>query len=507
MFLAVGFSLKVPARLLLPKFVWRGAKFLGATGILLLCANFVTAQSSAPVISFSSSLVSGLTPRTDGPFTLGTEIEVGSQAVTVTELGVQDGGLWSANSIEVGLWNEDGSQLLRSAVVPRTAVAEAGGYRYASITPVTLNANTKYLIGALGGGNAITQFAAFWDGNILSSPPFTSSGAGVTLVRSTYATGSSLAAPTTPGGGSHAVRWAFANMKISTASAPAAGTIFSVNFNDFTGSPTGTQYQTGHGIVSGASLVGWVKEGADAVRLVNYGATAANWAVMIQGDETITMVSGVDANTDGATYTVSFDVGPAIFDNQGQGTGADDQLAVRVIDEGNDWVEQSTVSPGAWSGSQSFFPYTFEYTGRGTGNIRLQVAAANTTASRFAGAIDNITITSATTAKTTPTLAAAPTASAITYGSSLGSATLTGGTASVAGTFAFKNPAATPGAGIAYVPSAKLNVVSANCTGAPAAPLLNPIFRFHVPPTASRSSTNCPSRTSVAVLAPWPTRP
>jgi uncharacterized repeat protein (TIGR03803 family) len=51
--------------------------------------------------------------------------------------------------------------------------------------------------------------------------------------------------------------------------------------------------------------------------------------------------------------------------------------------------------------------------------------------------------------KATPTASAWPTPSAITYGQTLASSTLTGGTASVGGTFAWTTPTTAPGAGIA----------------------------------------------------------
>jgi len=51
--------------------------------------------------------------------------------------------------------------------------------------------------------------------------------------------------------------------------------------------------------------------------------------------------------------------------------------------------------------------------------------------------------------KATPTVSVWPTASAITYGQTLASSTLTGGTASVSGTFAFTSPSTAPGAGTA----------------------------------------------------------
>ena len=56
---------------------------------------------------------------------------------------------------------------------------------------------------------------------------------------------------------------------------------------------------------------------------------------------------------------------------------------------------------------------------------------------------------SVTTSKATPTVTATPAAAAITYGQTLASATLTGGSASVGGTFAFATPSAAPVAGTA----------------------------------------------------------
>lgn len=68
------------------------------------------------------------------------------------------------------------------------------------------------------------------------------------------------------------------------------------------------------------------------------------------------------------------------------------------------------------------------------------------------GATDVNVITSAsgnTVSKATPTITSSPTASTITYGQTLASSTLSGGTASVAGSFAFTSPSTAPIAGTA----------------------------------------------------------
>jgi len=60
-----------------------------------------------------------------------------------------------------------------------------------------------------------------------------------------------------------------------------------------------------------------------------------------------------------------------------------------------------------------------------------------------------VAIASAPAAKTNPTITTAPTASAITFGQTLASSTLSGGSASTAGTFAFTTPTTAPGVGTA----------------------------------------------------------
>jgi alpha-tubulin suppressor-like RCC1 family protein len=379
-----------------------------------------------------------------------------------------------------------------------------------------------------------------------------------------------------------------------------AETLFSANFNEFTGSPTGTQYQTGLPIVSGASPAGWDKVGPDAVTMVNHGTTAANWAVMIHNTDSITLTSGINADESGVAYRVSFDLGGTVGSNSSSATQTGDKLMLSVVDDGNDGVGDAVMEPGTWTGTQTFTRRSFNYLGTGRGPIRLRVDnhPLNEPGARFVGAIDNIAITpfadnlisgptkitatttiplnggvgavseivdgldlnsdgtggfgpnastgvivltldqaydlesfilangingsgdgiapfnlvfknaaggvilrkdglnstssggpaeefnfaspilgvkqvdleitdvrfgrieirevafrsvpaTASVAKTTPTISAAPTASTISYGESLGASTLTGGTASVPGTFAFKTPATTPNAGLA----------------------------------------------------------
>jgi hypothetical protein len=80
--------------------------------------------------------------------TVGASFTVGSQAVTVTALGVYDSnqdGLLESHS--VGIWSS--GSLIANAVVPAgTGATLQGSYRYVGITTLTLSANTTYRIGA-----------------------------------------------------------------------------------------------------------------------------------------------------------------------------------------------------------------------------------------------------------------------------------------------------------------------------------------------------------------------
>jgi hypothetical protein len=152
--------------------------------------------------------------RADGPFTVGSRIRTGNQAQSLTHLGVQDadaandasdpdgadgltgfadddGFLNGAAGIQVGLWNASGA-LLASASVTSTDPWFAG-WRYKSVTPVTLAANTDYFIGARVGAG----IEWFLD-NIGGAPLFAAE-PGFTLALSTFATGGALARPASDG--------------------------------------------------------------------------------------------------------------------------------------------------------------------------------------------------------------------------------------------------------------------------------------------------------------------
>ena len=119
----------------------RRARHAGATAVVLL-ACFASSANATPLYS---STASGA--ENNAGVTIGFQFTA-SIPLLVSDLGVFDGGtdgpLLQALR-DVGLWDSGGA-LLASATVSNSSGIQAG-FRYASITPVTLAAATQYTLG------------------------------------------------------------------------------------------------------------------------------------------------------------------------------------------------------------------------------------------------------------------------------------------------------------------------------------------------------------------------
>jgi hypothetical protein len=117
-----------------------------------------------------------------------------------------------------------------------------------------------------------------------------------------------------------------------------------------------------------------------------------NWAVMIFQDNVITS-GAFAANASGQVYRIDFEASPAVYENPQQATQAGDELLIEVL-RGDDRVLASHKhSPGAWTGTLQFAAGSFQYTGDGSGDVRLRIKPAGPqTSGRFHGAIDNLIV-------------------------------------------------------------------------------------------------------------------
>ena len=169
------------------------------------------------------------------------------------------------------------------------------------------------------------------------------------------------------------------------------------SFSSYRGDQNAVQWQSGKKVAHSGSVTGWTKAGEHCMHAVDSANRAGqsnpeNWAVMIFQDNVIT--SGpFAANASGQVYRIDFEASPAVYVIPQQATQAGDELLIEVL-RGDDRVLASHKhSPGAWNGTLQFAAGSFQYTGDGSGDVRLRIKPAGTqTSGRFHGAIDNIIV-------------------------------------------------------------------------------------------------------------------
>jgi hypothetical protein len=172
--------------------------------------------------------------------------------------------------------------------------------------------------------------------------------------------------------------------------------LFVENFSSYSGTQNSTQYQSGLRIAYNGSAAAWTNTGAGTMHAVDRGgpSNAQNWAAMIFQDNVITSGT-IAANTSGQTYRVAFETSPAVYggSNVDQATQAGDALRIEVLRGNGTVLATHTREPGAWAGTMVFTVDGFEYTGDGSGDVRLRIGPAGAlTSGRFQGAIDNIIV-------------------------------------------------------------------------------------------------------------------
>jgi hypothetical protein len=170
-----------------------------------------------------------------------------------------------------------------------------------------------------------------------------------------------------------------------------AAPIYSDNFNAYTFGRDSIQVDTGLRIGAWGSLPNWTPLGGNAIHAVDRGAS--NWAIMFIDANEILMNSGVAANTRGTSYTVSFDVAPAVYAIAQQKTAAGDKIHFEMLNSLNTVVASFDYATPAWTGSADnpFRPASFSYVGNGSGDVRLRIADLQFNG-HFAGSVDNVKI-------------------------------------------------------------------------------------------------------------------
>jgi formylglycine-generating enzyme required for sulfatase activity len=173
--------------------------------------------------------------------------------------------------------------------------------------------------------------------------------------------------------------------------------IFVENFKSYRGDQNAVQWQSGQKVAHSGNVTGWTKAGEHSMHALDRAnrtgqSNPQNWAVMIFQDNVITS-GAFAANASGQVYRIDFEASPAVYANPQQATQAGDELLIEVL-RGDDQVLASHKhSPGAWTGTLQFAAGSFQYTGDGSGGVRVRIKPAGPqTSGRFHGAIDNIIV-------------------------------------------------------------------------------------------------------------------
>jgi hypothetical protein len=113
---------------------------------------------------------------------------------------------------------------------------------------------------------------------------------------------------------------------------------------------------------------------------------------MIFKDNIITSPE-IALNAVGTIYQITFEAGPAVYQNQSEATLNGDALLVEVLRIDGSVLEKFQHLPGAWRGKLDLSPVRFNYAGDGSGPVRLRIGPAGGKAdARFKGAITNLVI-------------------------------------------------------------------------------------------------------------------
>lgn len=173
---------------------------------------------------------------------------------------------------------------------------------------------------------------------------------------------------------------------------------------DVNGGPNG-QVTTTHEVGVGGTLAGWSNAGAGTIHAVDthniwtggvVSTNPANWGVMIWQDNVITQTAGTPGSNDsGVAYSIDFLAAGAVYENHaGQvNDGTTDGLRVEVLRASDDAVLHTftqVVAQPIGVGNLGLTPYSFNYTGDGSGDIKFRVGPLNAGQGRFQATIDDL---------------------------------------------------------------------------------------------------------------------
>jgi hypothetical protein len=191
-----------------------------------------------------------------------------------------------------------------------------------------------------------------------------------------------------------------------------AEVLFEDDFNNVSGGGLNfphTQYQSGLGLSVHLDFAGWTKEGTSHGVDVDNGSNLAvndrNVAAMIWQGHTLTQSNAVlGSNLLDHQYDLGFLMSAAVYEDSQQFTTSLGGMWIELLRNDNSVVSQELFQPGAWTGDMDFSEANMQYTGDGTGDVRISIRYSPTN-NRFSGAIDNISLQSVSSVNTPSSVA------------------------------------------------------------------------------------------------------
>ena len=174
-----------------------------------------------------------------------------------------------------------------------------------------------------------------------------------------------------------------------------AAPIFTETFNNYqSGNFNGGQYQSGLSVAYGGTFSGWSRTGGNAAHVVDLdNSSNSNFAVMLWRTDVVTLNSAIaGSNVLGQKYALDFSASAAVYQGGSQQTSSTDEIRVSLLNSNGSVFQSFTYAPDAWTGTMAFKQAHFEYTGNGTGDLKIQLSSAQQDVYHFAGAVDNLTV-------------------------------------------------------------------------------------------------------------------
>jgi hypothetical protein len=130
------------------------------------------------------------------------------------------------------------------------------------------------------------------------------------------------------------------------------GVLFGESFDAIIGVSDGVQLNNSHPLQAGATLANWTRTGTNAFHSVGRGvAGGTDLALMIWFNNVAATTTAIAANVSGVTYTVAFELAPAVYKFASEQTTSVDRFRVQIVNQSSTVLQDYQVAAGPYAAS------------------------------------------------------------------------------------------------------------------------------------------------------------